>query len=141
MTDIKTGKEQTDMSERTLRRRKAQRGFSLIELLVALVILGVLSTIVAVNVLPAGDTARIQAAQTQIGVMSNALRQYRLDLGTYPSEAEGLDLLRGDAAPRLTQHRCINTDRREHRRGVHTKACQVARYDSEIAGEDGLFGH
>ena len=46
-----------------------------------------------------------------------------------------------DAASRLTQCRRINTGRRQHRRGVHAKARQVARNDPEVTSEDSLFGH
>lgn len=74
-------------------RRMAQRGITLIELLVVIVILGVLSTIVAVNVLPAGDTAREQTARTQIDMFENALRQYKLDMTTYPTVDQGLNAL------------------------------------------------
>lgn len=74
-------------------RRKKQRGFSLVELLVVIVILGVLSTIVAVNVLPAGDKARRQAAKTQVDALDAALRQYQLDMGTFPTTDEGLSVL------------------------------------------------
>ena len=59
----------------------------------------------------------------------------------YQLREQGFDLLHGDAAPRLTQCRYFDTGRREHRRGVHTKACQVARDDPEVTGEDGLVGH
>ncbi|WOI54370.1 type II secretion system major pseudopilin GspG [Parvularcula sp. LCG005] len=75
------------------KRRQRQRGLTLVELLVVIVIIGVLSTIVAVNVLPAGDTARVQAARTQIDIFSTALQQYKLEVGQYPSEEQGLDAL------------------------------------------------
>ena len=65
-----------------------------------------------------------------------AIRELRCQL-----RQQRLDLLYGNAASRLTQCRRINTGRREHRRGVHASARQVARYDSEITGEDSLFGH
>ncbi|MGV6821014.1 MAG: type II secretion system major pseudopilin GspG [Parvularcula sp.] len=74
-------------------KRKNQRGFSLVELLVVIVILGVLSTIVAVNVLPAGDKARRQAAKTQVDALDAALRQYQLDMGSFPTTDEGLTAL------------------------------------------------
>lgn len=79
--------------KRLTKRRHRQRGLTLVELMVVIVILGVLSTIVAINVLPAGDTARVQAARTQISVFSNALQQYRLELGSYPTEEQGLEAL------------------------------------------------
>lgn len=74
-------------------RNAAQRGITLIELLVVIVILGVLSTIVAVNVLPAGDTARVQTARTQIDMFKSALRQYKIEIGTYPTTDQGLQAL------------------------------------------------
>ncbi|MEM9989949.1 MAG: type II secretion system major pseudopilin GspG, partial [Pseudomonadota bacterium] len=74
-------------------KKRHQRGLTLVELMVVIVILGVLSTIVAVNVLPAGDTARVQAARTQISVFSNAMQQYRLEIGSYPTEEQGLEAL------------------------------------------------
>lgn len=81
----------TDQAKQTRQRR--QKGVTLIELLVVIVILGVLSTIVAVNVLPAGDTAKVQAARTQISVFNSALQQYKLELGNYPTEENGLEAL------------------------------------------------
>ena len=57
----------------------------------------------------------------------------------YQLVEQGLDLLHRDAAPRLTQCRPIDTGRPDHRCGVHAKACQVARNDPEVTGEDSLF--
>ncbi len=74
-------------------RKKAQRGLTLIELLVVIVILGILSTIVAVNVLPAGDRARVQSAQTQVDMLESAVRQYKLDMTHFPSQDQGLTAL------------------------------------------------
>lgn len=81
------------MQQKTANRKKAQRGLTLIELLVVILILGVLSAIVAVNVLPAGDQARVQAAQTQVDMLENALRQYKLDMTRYPTQEQGLEAL------------------------------------------------
>lgn len=72
---------------------QGQRGFSLVELLVVIVILGVLSAIVATNVLPAGDSAKIQAARTQLNVLQSAAQQYKLEIGRYPSQDQGLEAL------------------------------------------------
>ncbi|WP_031549655.1 type II secretion system major pseudopilin GspG [Parvularcula oceani] len=75
------------------RKRRQQRGVTLVELLVVIVILGVLGTIIAVNVLPAADQARTQAAATQIDNFSQALQSYYLDHSTYPDNSQGLEAL------------------------------------------------
>ena len=68
-------------------------GFSLIEILVVLMIIGLLATVVAINVLPSQDRARIDKAQTDIRILEQALELYRLDMFSYPSEQEGLKAL------------------------------------------------
>lgn len=89
---------QTPRAPRTLRARRLaarrrQRGLTLIEILVVIVILGILGAIVAINVLPAADQARSQAAATQIDNLSGALQSYYLDHAQYPTTAQGLDAL------------------------------------------------
>ncbi len=76
-----------------LLRRSAEHGFSLIELLVVIVIIGLLATIVAINVIPAGNKARVEKAKADIATLENALEQYRLDNLTYPSTSDGLQAL------------------------------------------------
>lgn len=70
-----------------------QQGFTLIELMVVLVILGVLFGLVVPNVTGRGDEARVTAAQTDIRTLENALETYRLHTSRYPSTDEGLDAL------------------------------------------------
>ena len=70
-----------------------EKGFSLIEILVVLMIIGLLTTVVAINVLPSQDRARIDKAQTDIRILEQALELYRLDMFSYPSEQEGLKAL------------------------------------------------
>ncbi|MES2755719.1 MAG: type II secretion system major pseudopilin GspG, partial [Pseudomonadota bacterium] len=74
-------------------RRYAEHGFTLVELMVVIVIIGLLATIVALNVLPATGTARIAKAKTDISTLEQALDQYRLDNINYPSATEGLQAL------------------------------------------------
>lgn len=74
-------------------RRSAEHGFTLVELMVVIVIIGLLATIVAINVIPATDTARVEKAKADIAVIEQALEQYRLDNMTYPNPTEGLQAL------------------------------------------------
>ncbi len=69
------------------------RGFTLIEILVVVVILGILGAVVVPQIMGRPDTARVQAAQTDIRSLSAALDVYRLDNFQYPSNEQGLEAL------------------------------------------------
>lgn len=70
-----------------------QRGFSLIEILVVLVIIGLLVGIVAPNMLGKADQARIDTAKAEFKQMQTALDMYRLDNFDYPTTEQGLSAL------------------------------------------------
>jgi general secretion pathway protein G len=74
-------------------RRAAQAGFTLIELMVVLVIIGVLAALIVPNVLERADDARITAARTDVNNLMQALKLYRLDNQRYPSSEQGLQAL------------------------------------------------
>ena len=73
--------------------RKSQAGFTLLELMVVLVILGALIGLVAPNILGRSDEAKVSVAKTQIRNIMSALDLYKLDNGNYPSTSQGLQAL------------------------------------------------
>jgi general secretion pathway protein G len=68
----------------------AQRGFTLLELLVVMVIIGLLAGFVAPRYFAQVGKSQVKAARAQIDAFDKALDQYRLDLGRYPTTEEGL---------------------------------------------------
>lgn len=74
-------------------RFKRQSGFSLIEIMVVIVIIGLLVGIVAPNVIGRADEARIQKVHADFKSIQTALKMYRIDNFSYPSTEQGLEAL------------------------------------------------
>ena len=74
-------------------RRRLSAGFTLIELMVVLVIIGVLAALIVPNVLDRADDARSTAARTDVTNVMQALKLYRLDNQRYPTAEQGLQAL------------------------------------------------
>ena len=74
-------------------RIRGQRGFTLIEIMVVVIILGILAAIVAPNVIGRVGDAQIAAAKQDLRGIENALKFYRLDNFAYPSTEQGLQAL------------------------------------------------
>ena len=70
-----------------------QRGFTLIEIMVVVVIIGVLGAIVVPQFMNHPDQAKVTAARTDIQAIATALEMYRLDTFSYPSTQQGLEAL------------------------------------------------
>lgn len=74
-----------------------QHGFTLLEMLVVLVIIGLLAGLVGPRLFTQVDAAKVKTANTQVKMLKGSLEAMRLDIGRYPTTEEGINLLR--AAP------------------------------------------
>jgi general secretion pathway protein G len=75
------------------RKARKQRGFTLIELMVVLAIIGILAALVVPSVLGRADDARVTAARTDVGNLTQALKLYKLDNQRFPTAEQGLQAL------------------------------------------------
>lgn len=74
-------------------RSKRQQGFSLLEIMVVVVIIGILAALIVPRLMDRPDQARMVAARQDIAALMQALKLYRLDNGRYPSGEQGLQAL------------------------------------------------
>ena len=74
-------------------RRKKQEGFTLIEIMVVILILGLLATLVVQSLRGATDKAKRTKAMADIAELKTALDRYYIDIGSYPSSDQGLNAL------------------------------------------------
>jgi len=76
------------------RRRKSNAGVTLIEMLVVVTIIALFATLVAPGMFKQGDKAKMVAARVQINNFEQALTQYKLNTGLFPTTEQGLEALR-----------------------------------------------
>jgi general secretion pathway protein G len=73
--------------------RPRVQGFTLLEMIVVLVIIGLIMGLIGPRLFGQADKAKVQTAQTQVRMLKGALETMRLDIGRFPTEQEGLQLL------------------------------------------------
>ena len=114
--------------------KKRDEGFTLVEVMVVLVIIGLLTTFVVINVLPAQDRALVSKAKADIRIIEQALEMYRLDVFDYPEEEAGLEAL-------LSAPSGVSNDR--YRKGGYVKLLPNdpwgQPYIYRFPGEHGVF--
>ena len=74
-------------------KQTAQQGFTLIEVMVVIAIIGIMATLIVPRIMSKPDEARVIAAKQDISTIVQALKLYRLDIGRYPSTEQGLQAL------------------------------------------------
>lgn len=75
------------------RKRKNRSGFTMIELMAMLIIIGLLATLVVTKVASKIDQARVTTTKANLKLLHNAVNQFKMDTGRFPTEEEGLGAL------------------------------------------------
>lgn len=75
------------------RKRRGEHGYSLLEVLIVLSIIALIATFVGPRLMAQLDRSKVTAARVQVQAIASAIETMRLDIGRYPSDEEGLELL------------------------------------------------
>ena len=76
-----------------VKQKQHERGFTLLEIMVVLVIIGVLAAMVAPRFIERADEAKVEATRAQMQNIGQAMKLYRLQNGNYPTSSEGINAL------------------------------------------------
>ncbi len=132
---------------RKMKNMKRRTGFTLIEIMVVVVILGLLAAVVVPNVIARVEEARRTTAKTQIETIVTALEMYRLHNGVYPTTQQGLEALvkKPTTAPvpkRYPNEPYIKSIPEDPWKNPYIYRCpgEIGAYDIVSAGPDGEEG-
>lgn len=78
----------------SVKKKKREDGFTLVEVMVVIVIIGLLTTFVVINVAPSQSKAKVQKAKADIRLLEQAAEMYYLDMSDYPDQTVGLQALK-----------------------------------------------
>jgi general secretion pathway protein G len=120
--------------------RASQAGFTLIELMVVIVILGLLAAVVVPRFIGATDDAKVAAAKTQVHAFRMALDMYKLKFGNYPKTSEGLAALINNPKQNLLQEENIPNDPWGNPFQYTSPGSNGRDYDLQSFGADGAPG-
>jgi len=120
-------------------------GFTLIEIIVVVIIIGLLATLVAPRFFGKVEQSKVKTTYAQIELLGAALDMYRLDIGEYPGTSEGLEALRtkptsvekGWEGPYLKKELPVDAWRRPY---IYTSPGKHGDYDLISLGADGVEG-
>lgn len=125
----------------------SQAGFTLIEVMVVIVILGILSALVVPNILHKAGDARVAAAKSDLAAIGQALDMYKLDNSSYPTSDQGLEALvskpSGTPEPRNWNANGYLKKLPEdpwHRQYQYASPAEGAPYEISTLGADGREG-
>lgn len=109
-----------------MRHQKSQHGFTLIEVMVVIAIIGGISALVATNIVGSADDARVKTTQSQIKIIEGALDMYRLHNYRYPTTEQGLEA--------LAQKPTSSPEPKNYQSGGYLKGAKVPRdaWDNEF---------
>jgi general secretion pathway protein G len=120
--------------------RASRAGFTLIELMVVIVILGLLAAVVVPKFIGATDDAKVAAAKTQVHAFRMALDMYKLKFGNYPKTSEGLMALINNPKQNLLQEENIPNDPWGNPYQYASPGSNGRDYDLQSFGADGAPG-
>ncbi|MCP4639549.1 MAG: type II secretion system major pseudopilin GspG [bacterium] len=118
----------------------ATAGFTLVELMVVIVIIGLLVALVGPKLMGAADDAKVVAARAQINGFKSALDMYKLKIGKYPTTSEGLEALVSNSTRNFLDQDKVPDDPWNNPYIYTCPGAQGHDYEIVSYGEDGVQG-